>query len=102
VAHLFSGLARRLHGAATARMARQPTYSAFYQKDHSRIIYRHKPDDGTLAHLPDDAAPADDPRSTYFRQDGGDPFEFALFKTSGDLLIVVQKDGHAPIRRAKQ
>ena len=80
-------------------MARQPTYSAFFQYDHSRIIYRHKSNDGTLAQLPYDAQPADDPRSTYLRQDGGDPFEFALFKTDADLLIVVQKDGYVPRRR---
>lgn len=68
------------------------TYTAFFQRDHENIIYRHKADDGTLDQLPQRAEPAQDPRSTYFRQDGGDRFEFALFKTNAGQLIVVQRD----------
>lgn len=82
-------------------MAKSPvTYSAFYQDDHISIIYRGKPNDGTLDKLPQSAVPADDPRSTYFRKDGGDRFEFALFRTHLDQLIVVQRDGHAPTKQA--
>lgn len=69
-----------------------PTYSAFYQYDHTVIVYRNKPNDGTLDKLPQKAAPADDPRSTYFRVDGGDKFEWALFRTELGQLIVVQRD----------
>ncbi len=69
-----------------------PTYSAFYQHDHECIIYRHKPNDGTLDRLPQGAVPAADSRSTFDRTDGGDPFEFALFRTTRGQLIVVQKD----------
>jgi hypothetical protein len=68
------------------------TYSAFYQDDHAAIIYRYKTDDGTLANLPQKARPAHDPRSTFFRQDGGDKFQFALFETNLGQLIVVQRD----------
>lgn len=68
------------------------TYSAFYQDDHSCIVYRRRANDGTLDKLPQDAEPAEDPRSTYYRTDGGDRFEFALFRTRLGQLIVVQKD----------
>jgi len=68
------------------------TYTAFYQDDHRCIVYRRKPNDGTLDKLPQQAVPAEDERSTYFRTDGGDKFEWALFKTNLGQLIVVQKD----------
>ena len=71
------------------------TYSAFYQDDHAAIIYRRRLDDGTLEQLPSGAVPIDDPRSTYFRSDGGDRFEFALFQSSDGQLIVVQADSSA-------
>lgn len=74
------------------RHARSRTYSAFYQYDHTVIIYRYKEDDGTLDQLPQEAKPIEDPRSTYFRADGGDRFEFALFKTNLGQIIVVQCD----------
>lgn len=80
---------------------KEPTYSAFYQHDHSKIIYRRRPDDGRLAELPGDPAPAEDPRSTYLRTDGGDPFEFALFRNAAGEIIVVQKDGHAPSHKLR-
>jgi len=70
-----------------------PTYSAFYQKDHSRIIYRRKQNDGTL--IPEGAVASGDPRSTYSRTDGGDQFEFAWFTLNGETIII-QRDGHAP------
>lgn len=69
-----------------------PTYTAFYQEQHDCIIYRNKPNDGTLDQLPQKAVPAIDPRSTYYRLDGGDRFEWALFKTELNQLIVVQRD----------
>jgi hypothetical protein len=68
------------------------TYSAFYQHDHAAIIYRHRLDDGTLDQLPDGAQPVLDRRTTYYRTDGGDRFEFALFRTDTGQLIVVQRD----------
>jgi ribosomal protein S18 acetylase RimI-like enzyme len=68
------------------------TYSAFYQDDHSAIVYRRRANDGTLDKLPQQAEPANDPRSTYFRTDGGDKFEFALFLTRLGQIIVVQRD----------
>lgn len=71
---------------------RKRTYSAFYQDDHECIVYRYKTNDGTLARLPQRAVPADDERSTLSRTDGGDPYEFALFRTELGQLIVVQKD----------
>jgi hypothetical protein len=69
-----------------------PTYSAFYQDDHRCIVYRNRVNDGGLDELPQEAQPADDPRSTFYRQDGGDRFEFALFRTKLGQLIVVQRD----------
>jgi ribosomal protein S18 acetylase RimI-like enzyme len=72
------------------------TYSAFYQEDHSAIVYRRRADDGTLDKLPQNAEPANDARSTYFRTDGGDRFEFALFRTRLGQLIVVQRDQVCP------
>lgn len=72
------------------------TYTAFYQDDHSIIIYRSKGDDGTLDRLPDGAKPLSDRRSSYFRTDGGDRFEFAWFKTNQGLTIIVQADGVRP------
>lgn len=70
----------------------QPTYSAFYQDDHECIVYRYKTNDGTLGRLPQAAVPADDERSTLKRTDGGDPYEFALFRTNLGQLIVVTRD----------
>lgn len=67
-------------------------YTAFWQSDHSKIIYRHKPNDGTLDQLPCDAVAAEDLRNTLFRVDGGDPFEFALFRANNGELIVVVRD----------
>jgi hypothetical protein len=55
------------------------TYSAFYQDDQSAIIYRRKPNDGTLEKLPRGAKPVEHPSSTYYRTDGGDKYEFAFF-----------------------
>ena len=81
------------------RLMKPPTYSAFYSDDHSCIVYRNKPNDGTLDRLPQKATPIDDPTSTYFRTDGGDRFEFALFRTDKGQQIVVQRDGKAPIRK---
>ena len=76
-------------------MAEKPvTYNAFYQDDHSCVIYRRKTNDGTLDKLPQNAIPADDPRSTYFRTDGGDPFEWALFRTDLGQLIIVKRNSH--------
>ena len=72
--------------------SRLTTYSAFYQDDHECIVYRHNPNDGTLSNLPQKAKPSDDSRSTFYRTDGGDPFEFALFKTELGQLIVIQRD----------
>lgn len=71
---------------------KEPTYSAFYQYDHSVIVYRHKPNDGTLDKLPQKARPAHDPRSTYFRTDGGDRFQWAVFTTELGQNIIVQRD----------
>lgn len=78
------------------------TYSAFYQHDHGRIIFRFKEDDGTLDTLPQQATPADDPRSTFFRTDGGDRFQFALFRTNQGQLIVVQRDSNSRGRSTPQ
>lgn len=79
---------------------RTVTYSAFYQQDHAAIIYRHKTDDGTLAQLPDDAQPVLDARSTYFRTDGGDRFQFALFRDNTGRLIVVQRDRRKDVSKS--
>jgi hypothetical protein len=68
-------------------------YSAFYQNDHRRIIFRECPQDDIELKLPSEATPARDKRNTYFRLDGGDRFEFALFQTPEDGLIVVQRLG---------
>ena len=66
------------------------TYSAFYQDDHSVIIYRRRLNDGTLDKLPRGAKPANDSRSTYHRTDGGDRFEFALdAQADGGALGVI-------------
>jgi hypothetical protein len=75
------------------------TYTAFYQDDHAAIIYRRRPNDGTLEQLPRGAKVANDPRSTYYRTDGGDRFEFALFTTEDGQLIVIQADGLPPSSR---
>jgi hypothetical protein len=72
------------------------TYSAFYQDDHAAIIYRRKPNDGTLENLPRGAKPLEHPSTTYFRTDGGDRYEFAFFETADGDLIVVQADGVPP------
>jgi len=70
----------------------QPSYNAFYQDDHACIIYEGKVNDGTLDQLPQGARPAyEDERNTLNRTDGGDPYEFALFRTTRGQLIVVQR-----------
>jgi hypothetical protein len=78
-------------GLESSRM-NQSTYTAFYQDDHAAIIYRGKLDDGALDKLPQKAVPANDDRSTLNRTDGGDRYEFALFRTDLGQLIVVQRD----------
>jgi len=69
------------------------TYTAYFQQDHAAIVYREKVNDGTLDKLPQQALPAyDDDRNTLNRVDGGDLYEFALFRTARGQLIVVQRD----------
>ena len=75
------------------------TYSAFYQDDHSQIIYRHRKAGDGLEDFPEPAVPAFDRRSTYHRIDGGDRFAFALFATDRGKLIVVQRDDYVPRQR---
>jgi len=82
----------------TKNALKKPTYSAFYQHDHECIIYRFKTNDGTLDKLPQQAEPVNDDQSTYFRTDGGDQFEYAVFKTNLGQLITVKRDGHIPQR----
>lgn len=78
------------------------TYTAFFQHDHSCIVYRRRPDDGTLDKLPQQATPVEGSKhSTYFRTDGGDRFEFAFFKTSRGQLITIQRDDYVPYVKSK-
>ena len=79
--------------------SRTPTYTAFFQDQHDCIVYRSRENDGTLEKLPQGAVPSDDPRSTYYRTDGGDRFEFAWFVTERGQTIIIQRDGKAPIQR---
>lgn len=68
-----------------------PRYNAFFKDDHSRIVYRNRTEVDTLADLPDNAVPSTDARSTYYRNDGGDRFEFAMFETDQGQTIVIQR-----------
>src|ERR1700682_837805 len=88
--------------AATGRLLsrllmprQEPTYTAFYQQDHSKIIYRRRPDGGRRAAVPGDVVPAEAPRRTSLGTGGGDLFEVPLFRDAAGEIIVVQKDGHA-------
>lgn len=74
------------------------TYSAFYQEDHARIIFRHLPARLVRTKLPPQARVHPDSRSTIGRDDGGDELEFAFFEVDGEV-IVVQCDGVPPQRR---
>lgn len=74
------------------------TYSAFYQKDHSRIIFRRQPAEQVKNLLPPGAVPLDDPRST-ITQNADDPLAFAFFVLPNHEVIVVQADGVAPIMK---
>lgn len=66
-------------------------YSAFYHDRHDHIIYRLKPNDGSLEDLPDDAVPIQHPGTTYYRADGGDKLEFAVFATKAGRKIIVME-----------
>lgn len=66
-----------------------PTYTCFFQDDHSEIVYRSRRDPV----VPEGAVPSDDPRSTYFGP--GDRFAFAWFVKDG-RTIIVQCDGVPP------
>ena len=68
------------------------TYSAFWQDDHTKIIFRHKPQGQIRQLLPPGAIVCVDKRSTLGRLDGGDEYEFALFEIDGKK-IVVQREG---------
>lgn len=75
-----------------------PVYSAFYSDDHRQIIYRYRRNEGNL--IPPGSVPIDDRRSTYWRQDGGDPFQWALFReVASGRQIVVQRFDNVPAEK---
>jgi hypothetical protein len=65
------------------------TYRAFYQKDHSKIIFKGVPKDQVRSRLPEGTKVAVSPKSTIGRTDGGDEYEFAYFEVRGKLILVV-------------
>lgn len=70
------------------------TYTAFYQDDTSKAIFRKRPNNGRLQDLlPSGTVPFNSSASTYFRNDGGDRYEFAMFKEPGGRIIMVIADG---------
>jgi len=64
------------------------TYRAFYQDDHSRILFRSEPAERVRQLLPKNSRVAVDTRSSIGREDG-DEYEFALFKNGNKLIIVI-------------
>jgi hypothetical protein len=74
-------------------MPRTRRYNGFYKQDHSKIIFRNYTDPATiLKMLQFGTEPAEnDPHSTYWRTDRGDPFEFAAFVTpDGQTIMIVR------------
>jgi hypothetical protein len=65
------------------------TYRAFFQDDHSKILFRAKPAKAVRRLLPKDARVSVDTRNTIGRLDGGDEYEFALFEVGGRLIVVI-------------
>ena len=64
------------------------TYRAFYQDDHSHILFRGQPVENVRQLLPSNAKVAVDTRSSIGREDG-DQYEFALFENCYRLIIVI-------------
>lgn len=65
------------------------TYRAFYQDDHSKIIFREVTAMHVRQRLPSGARVAVDQRNTVGRVDGGDEYEFALFEVGGQRIVVI-------------
>lgn len=69
-------------------MVKRKTYSAYWQEDHTKIIFRHLPASQIRARLPREARVCPDTRSTLGRLDGGDEYEWAVFELDGQKIIV--------------
>lgn len=63
-------------------------YNAFYQDDHTEILFRQAPAEKVRALLPPGTQVCVDTRSTLGRTDGGDEYEFALFERAGRVIVV--------------
>ena len=63
------------------------TYRAFYQDDHSKILFRGQPAAKVRELLPT-CKVAVDTRSSVGREKG-DQYEFALFESGGKLIVVI-------------
>jgi hypothetical protein len=78
-----------------------PTYSAYYlpprQELRPHIIYIHQPAGNLIGRLPRGSYPVTQAEnsfrtSTLERTDGGDPFDYALFRTPAGDPLVIQRD----------
>lgn len=67
------------------------TYRAFYQDDHSKILFRFKPASIVRRLLPKGTKVRVSESNTIGRLDGGDEYEFAQFEV-GDRIIMVIPD----------
>ena len=65
------------------------TYRAFYQDDHSKILFRGQPAEKVRKLLPKGARVFVDGQNTIGRLDDGDPYEFAMFEVGGRKIMVI-------------
>ena len=72
---------------------RTMTYRAFYQDDHSCILFRGKQAADVRGLLPRGARVCPDLYNTIGRTDGGDEFERAIFEVDGRKIMVIADPG---------
>lgn len=69
-----------------------PTYTAKYA-DTGQIIYTKQSRGNLVGELPAGTFPVAHPASTLERSDGGDPFEYAMFRTSpAARMVTITRD----------
>jgi hypothetical protein len=76
-------------------------YRAFWQDDHTRLIFRDARQEEIPRRLPSGCRVAVDTRNTIGRLDGGDEYEFAFFEKEGRLIVVIPEPRLTPSQPAE-
>lgn len=68
---------------------KEKLYRAFWERDHSTLIFKGVPASEVRDRLPKGARVAPDKRNTIGRLDGGDEYQFGMFEVDGKWIIVI-------------